>query len=235
MASTTPNLLRKEKLPNPWSDSNFIPKSKLKPLAITTPPSLRYPRGVQAVAFDGHKYPYEHNSKINSNLAPYFEWRGNGHPPADVGNLGDVYIDHARSEYVLWGYTSKSEKWRRWTEEGYKRLPHPYLNNRYLWCGVAKIGWFHADSIKKDIRKRTYPICSDAIKNVLDIMGDESFQAPKRSKRKRDEAELGSSGDTIMVHKRGKATSSTPGRWELEFADVRASLLSLFDVMTHPW
>ncbi|KZP21955.1 hypothetical protein FIBSPDRAFT_860116, partial [Athelia psychrophila] len=113
MSSATLNPRPKEKLPNPWSDSNFYAKSKLKPLAITTPPSLRYPNNVKAAAFNEHKYPFQHNIEINSKLAPYFEWRGNGDPPADIGNLGDIYIDDALPQYALWAYMSRSKKWCR--------------------------------------------------------------------------------------------------------------------------
>jgi hypothetical protein len=59
---------------------------------------------------------------------PFFEFRGSGAPPADLGTPGDVYIDLTPDVHAL--YCRSEEDWARWAgpaEAATEQLCHPHF------------------------------------------------------------------------------------------------------------
>ncbi|KAJ6544338.1 hypothetical protein B0H19DRAFT_1380620 [Mycena capillaripes] len=69
---------------------------------------------------------------------PFFEFRGPGAPPADVGTPGDVYIDLTPNAHAL--YSKSEEDWTRWAGPAAIEMPsHPH----FVDGGRARYLWFH--------------------------------------------------------------------------------------------
>jgi hypothetical protein len=85
------------------------------------------------------------------------DFRGTGVPPADLGSLGDTYIDTKASEL----YARCSDGWRKWPGPKFRRsaiapgqtppLAHPNRPELFLWCSVAKnkVMWLRESKMKK--------------------------------------------------------------------------------------
>jgi hypothetical protein len=100
-------------------------------------------------------YPYhlepssESSTKI---LVPYYEFRGKGPPPTDIGKLGDLYLDLADVKtYALYVLTRTG--WTMWdplpTQSSAvppvsELIAHPQSTklNRYLWCDGCQPSWY---------------------------------------------------------------------------------------------
>ena len=94
-------------------------------------------------------FPYE-AIRDNGLQVHYFEFRGQGAPPDDVGHPGDVWLNlkpgeyalHARlaTEWVLWPGPRKAKK---------QMFAHPLVDGRYLWCTRKHVLWYTCDGIRK--------------------------------------------------------------------------------------
>ncbi|KAJ7124466.1 hypothetical protein C8R44DRAFT_875497 [Mycena epipterygia] len=125
--------------PHPCNE-NPHPKSKLKPETTST---IQYIK-MRVLSIPGN-YPYltpdipglYRNEGIHEYLPiPFFEFRGLGTPPSDVGSPGDVYIDLTPSACAL--YSKAEEDWSRWAgPASTDTLSHPHFvdskNARYVW------------------------------------------------------------------------------------------------------
>jgi hypothetical protein len=105
-------------------------------------------------------YPYhlEPSSEPSTKIkVPYYEFRGKGPPPKDIGKLGDLYLDLADvKSYALYALTSTG--WTMWdplpSQSGTvppvsELLAHPQSAklNRYLWCDGCQPGWYPLTSL----------------------------------------------------------------------------------------
>ncbi|KAI9512736.1 hypothetical protein F5148DRAFT_1161216 [Russula earlei] len=94
-------------------------------------------------------FPYE-VIRDNGLQIHYFEFRGQGPPPADLGFPGDVWLNvrpgelslYARtlSEWVIWPGPRKAKK---------QMFEHPLVPGRYLWCTRKHVLWYTCDGIRK--------------------------------------------------------------------------------------
>ena len=100
-------------------------------------------------------FPYE-VIRDNGLQIHYFEFRGQGPPPADLGFPGDVWLNvragelslYARtlSEWVIWPGPRKAKK---------QMFEHPLVPGRYLWCTRKHVLWYTCDGIRKSASLQT--------------------------------------------------------------------------------
>ncbi|THH17594.1 hypothetical protein EW146_g3261 [Bondarzewia mesenterica] len=94
-------------------------------------------------------FPYE-VIRDNGLQVHYFEFRGQGPPPDDLGHPGDVWLNLKPGEYalsarmltewVLWPGPRKAKK---------QMFAHPLVEGRYLWCTRKHVLWYTCDGIRK--------------------------------------------------------------------------------------
>ncbi|KAJ7165675.1 hypothetical protein C8R43DRAFT_216554 [Mycena crocata] len=125
------------RVPHPCN-ANPHPKSKEKPETTCTVRYIKlradwlsatYPYLTPAVP--GHR-----DDQLHPMVAvPYFEFRGLGAPPGDVGTAGDVYLDTTSGAAAL--YTKSEVDWTRWGGPAAALLGHPHFvdrrHSRYVW------------------------------------------------------------------------------------------------------
>ncbi|KAF7333057.1 hypothetical protein MVEN_02412300 [Mycena venus] len=119
---------------------NPNPRSRLKPETTFTLKYIKmcshtipanYPYALFAIAG-----LYAEKGSVYEYLpVPFFEFRGYGAPPADVGTPGDVYIDLTPGAHAL--YSRSEEDWARWAGPAApEMLGHPhffdYKQSRYV-------------------------------------------------------------------------------------------------------
>ena len=100
-------------------------------------------------------FPYE-VIRDNGLQIHYFEFRGQGVPPADLGYPGDVWLNvrpgelslYARTltEWVIWPGPRKAKK---------LMFEHPLVPGRYLWCTRKHVLWYTCDGIRKSASLQT--------------------------------------------------------------------------------
>ena len=100
-------------------------------------------------------FPYE-VIRDNGLQVHYFEFRGQGPPPADLGHPGDVWLNvrpgelslYARTltEWVIWPGPRKAKK---------QMFEHPLVPGRYLWCTRKHVLWYTCDGIRKSASLQT--------------------------------------------------------------------------------
>ncbi|KAJ7499903.1 hypothetical protein FB451DRAFT_1385564 [Mycena latifolia] len=133
------------RVPHPCRQ-NPQPKSKLKPDTTFT---LRYIK-LRSEAIPAN-YPYltptvpnlYANRGIHEHIPiPFFEFRGPGAPPGDIGGPGDVYIDTAAGAL----YSKSEEDWTKWAGPDTEESPaHPH----FVDSRSARFIWFHpADGVE---------------------------------------------------------------------------------------
>ncbi|KAI0303059.1 hypothetical protein BC826DRAFT_983110 [Russula brevipes] len=86
----------------------------------------------------------------------YFEFRGQGSPPTDLGYPGDVWLNtrpgelslYARTlnDWVIWPGPRKAKK---------QMFEHPLVPGRYLWCTRKHVLWYTCDGIRKSASLQT--------------------------------------------------------------------------------
>ncbi|KAF7333054.1 hypothetical protein MVEN_02412000 [Mycena venus] len=83
---------------------------------------------------------------------PFFEFRGHGAPPVDIGTPGDVYIDLTPSAYAL--YCKCEEDWAKWAGPAAalsEVLAHPHFAD----CREARFVNFHPEEGTEWVCART--------------------------------------------------------------------------------
>jgi hypothetical protein len=88
----------------------------------------------------------------------FFEFRGRGIVPADIGRLGDVYWD-VTFPYII--YFVGIDGWKPWNpqaSEGSQKLArHPVFDDRYLWISDDGFSWLTQKSLSNSlVRVRTH-------------------------------------------------------------------------------
>ncbi|KAJ7775674.1 hypothetical protein DFH07DRAFT_799401 [Mycena maculata] len=165
------------KRPHPCYE-NPDPKSQLKPNTTCT---LKYikmrPDGIPA------NYPYltpkvpglYANKGVHEHLpVPFFEFRGPGAPPPDLGAPGDVYIDLTPAAHVL--YARAEEQWCAWPGPAAALddlLGHPH----FVDCTGARYLWVHPrDGVEwvcvRTVMRRQQALRAAGILTAARLIGD---------------------------------------------------------------
>ncbi|RDB26243.1 hypothetical protein Hypma_006335 [Hypsizygus marmoreus] len=140
--------------PSPWLD-NPEPKSELYP-DLTARLKCFTNRRRKMNKGEG-KWPYRLYPPDPTKIL-FFEFRGYGPPPKDIGNPGDIYVDLTPSPGPnLCIYLHDKEAWVRnyWNlDPNITEFPlhwHPLLNDRFLW-GTEASGfmWFTGDKLRQE-------------------------------------------------------------------------------------
>ena len=121
----------------------------------TSPIPFVYERRHFTVKTLPDSFPYE-VIRDNGLQIHYFEFRGQGPPPADLGFPGDVWLNvrpgelslYARTlnEWVIWPGPRKAKK---------QMFEHPLVPGRYLWCTRKHVLWYTCDGIRKSASLQT--------------------------------------------------------------------------------
>lgn len=145
--------IRDSDLPNPWID-NPAPTSEIYPTIIY---QLKYfVNSLKTMRDPRRIWPYRRNPGDEKKVL-FFDFRGYGPPPHDIGNPGDFYLDHTHkdsSRYLM--YVREEDGWvcSNWSADPkrkeFKLHKHPLLKDRYLW-GTEASGfmWFTGDNARK--------------------------------------------------------------------------------------
>lgn len=100
-------------------------------------------------------FPYE-VIRDNGLQIHYFEFRGQGPPPADLGSPGDVWLNVRAGELSL--YARTLTEWAIWPgpRKAKKQMfEHPLVPGRYLWCTRKHVLWYTCDGIRKSASLQT--------------------------------------------------------------------------------
>lgn len=119
---------------NPWLDG-LSPESAIQPDLCWT--LRRFEDGSRRMRRSGEEWPYR-SDPHNDSYVYFYDFRGVGDPPNDVGYVGDVYMTEDLDVWVCQGTQPDSEerKWiRKWSKDMGPSTPveHPLLQDRYLW------------------------------------------------------------------------------------------------------
>jgi regulator of replication initiation timing len=84
---------------------------------------------------------------------PFFEFRGEGPPPIDIGYIGDLYFDITPNAYAL--YAKGKKGWQQWSvtqapwEVNHSLIRHPDFKDggRFLYCRGPKFSWYSLSSV----------------------------------------------------------------------------------------
>jgi hypothetical protein len=144
--------------------TNPNPKSAIQPDLIVLP------RTFQHRHLSKHKKNYPYDLETSEFTVHFFEFRGYGSPPTDVGTPGDIYIDMTLDDYALYAMVTPSS-WKQW--DGHRRtysfitgkdwfsfigIDHPVLQERMLWVTDRNVVWATLKSIEKDHRSKLWTV-----------------------------------------------------------------------------
>ncbi|KAI0028153.1 hypothetical protein K488DRAFT_90057 [Vararia minispora EC-137] len=128
--------------PNPTSASGIHPAT--------------YPRHFNLKDGAPVSFPFEPHRENGMVQIHYREFRGQGPPPNDIGDAGDVWMDIRPGHYAL--YAHKNDQWEKWTgphKSKKKMFEHPLVPGRYLWCTKKSVLWYTCDGIRKSASLQT--------------------------------------------------------------------------------
>ncbi|KAF8271704.1 hypothetical protein EI94DRAFT_517748 [Lactarius quietus] len=126
--------------PKPTSGSSILFRHERRHFTVKTLPDT---------------FPYE-AIRDNGLQIHYFEFRGQGPPPADLGSPGDVWLNVRAGELSLYARTLK--EWAIWPgpRKAKKQMfEHPLVPGRYLWCTRKHVLWYTCDGIRKSASLQT--------------------------------------------------------------------------------
>ncbi|KAJ7476844.1 hypothetical protein B0H11DRAFT_1302116 [Mycena galericulata] len=177
------------------------PKSALKPDTTFT---LRYiklrPETIPP------NYPYQTplipglfaNKGVHEHVPiPFFEFRGAGAPPLDIGTPGDAYIDTAAPACAL--YTRAEEEWMQWAGPA---APELFTHPHFVDCRTARHIWFHP-------RDGVEWISGVSVKRRRDALRAEGVLTAAHTPEDR-EAGLALAAEIIANYLAGKTTTASP-------------------------
>ncbi|KAJ7116589.1 hypothetical protein C8R44DRAFT_211326 [Mycena epipterygia] len=111
-----------------------VPSSSSYPNLITIP---RMIHGSPKL-LPGKNLPYKN---VDGKVV-YYEFRGRGTPPVDVGRPGDIYWDVTPPYIIYIRDIDGWEPWNRQASAGSQPLAqHPNLDDRYLWISGLDCSW----------------------------------------------------------------------------------------------
>ncbi|KAI0269332.1 hypothetical protein BC834DRAFT_623667 [Gloeopeniophorella convolvens] len=125
-----------------------------KPTSVSPIPFV-YERRHFTVKTLPETFPYE-VIRDNGLQIHYFEFRGQGAPPADIGYPGDVWLNIRPGELSL--YARTQTEWAVWPgpRKAKKQMfEHPLVPGRYLWCTRKHVLWYTCDGIRKSASLQT--------------------------------------------------------------------------------
>jgi hypothetical protein len=182
----------------PWL--NTTPKSRLQPTVAVELKSTQ----VEIALNIPQNYPYKltlDGDKPNRAKIPYYEWRGRGPPPGDVGYPGDVYLDLTPGAYALYAYTLG--KWVKWVGpcvEKEEHIRHPHLMDRFLGYSEKNVNWYSFSTIKGHARKLPSSTADEVIRTIVKFEREENrSKEAKRRRRKDVDLDISDSEDNIQV------------------------------------
>ena len=174
LSMTSRPLLDEPGLANPWR--NDPPKSATRPDITTIRRAFKVKQALTFTsAFGPNTYPYGPAGPTpeDRSLIFFYEYRGIGSPPKDIGFPGDVYISVDPNSYGLWAMSEHKDRegliqWHKWTptrmintstsqspvrDASDKWIEHPHLAGRFLWCSVksAKISWYSESTFMENM------------------------------------------------------------------------------------
>lgn len=133
---------------NPWLDRSRAPKSTIQPTICYT--RRHFEDSSRKMRQSEEEWPYRIDPHNDSHVH-FYDFRGTGDPPNDVGYVGDVYITDDYDVWVCQG-TPLDSQGRKWTCEWRRDMDlrplieHPLLRDRYLWfrSGTGSVGpyWY---------------------------------------------------------------------------------------------
>ncbi|KAJ7165682.1 hypothetical protein C8R43DRAFT_987294 [Mycena crocata] len=144
---------------------NPHPKSELKPDTTFT---LKYikknadkiPASYPYSTLSGDGIFPNNGAVLQYRAVPYFEFRGLGAPPPDIGTPGDVYIDRTPGACAL--FSKSEEDWTMWAGHGaVDMLAHPH----FVECGSARFVWFHPEQGFEWVCARTVMRRQETLRN----------------------------------------------------------------------
>lgn len=138
--------------------TNPNPKSAIQPDLIVLH------RTFQHRHLSKHTKNYPYDLETSEFTVHFFEFRGYGSPPSDVGTPGDIYIDMTSEAYALYAMVTPGS-WKRWVGHcrtysfisGKERfslvgIDHPVLQGRMLWVTDRNVVWATLKTIQRDDR-----------------------------------------------------------------------------------
>jgi hypothetical protein len=193
-------------------------------------------------------YPYqlETPSESSTNITiPFYEFRGKGPPPTDIGNPGDVYIETGADAFAL--YAKMRTGWKTWDPlptwggifpPASEFLAHPDLENlnRFFWCDGYQLGWYALSGVRgKRSRMRqegmyrtmgglaeehnSNAVASEVIRRMLESLDTGKVKAMGRSRKRSSTSQKGI--ETIPMRKKAKiSTPRAPNIKTLSKTDV---------------
>src|ERR1700676_82967 len=112
-------------------------------------------------------YKYPADSKVY-----FFEYHGLGAPSADLGTVGDVYLDVTPGRYrvyvhcTLWEPHDFKENVKSGCGLCWDMVQHPFLPDARLWISQGKLTWFVWTGTEKENMCGSYKICAKYISMV---------------------------------------------------------------------
>ncbi|KAJ7080301.1 hypothetical protein C8R44DRAFT_895407 [Mycena epipterygia] len=140
----------------------------------------------------------------------YYEFRGIGVPPNEIGRPGDIFWD-VTFPYIL--YVRGSQVWEGWNPRastGSQLLAeHPCFLDRYLWFGGNGLSWFIHKSLHPEIDTKQFHMLSDDFQKELAaiLCSSPSFKSLSldiSENRAKHDAEV------ARRHRRGVAVGQAP-------------------------
>jgi hypothetical protein len=178
----------------PWLDPP--PKSQIQPSLI-----------VDLKRFHAHIIPDDYPFQLDPDrptMVPFFEWRGRGAPPEDIGYPGDVYLDLTPDHFALYAYTTT--KWVKWVGPRVQKeqlIAHPHFHDdRFLRCSPTTVGWYAIKTITDNRRIPKTLSASEAIQTIIAHERKETEQNMRKRKHREHEE------DCIQTGPRHKKTHS---------------------------
>ena len=100
-------------------------------------------------------FPYEtqRNTVTDAVQIYHLIFDGQGPPPDDIGDPGDIYFDHLNSDILhfqkLVLYARMDHSWKQWCGRDINNLlQHPYLPKYFLWQDKDHFAWTYAINIE---------------------------------------------------------------------------------------
>ncbi|KAJ7122521.1 hypothetical protein C8R43DRAFT_1032342 [Mycena crocata] len=103
----------------------------------------------------------------------YYEFRGWGTPPADVGLPGDIYLD-VTSPYII--YFVGEGGWEPWNPQASDcsqvLAQHPNYHDKYLWTNAKGLSWIAKRTLRGVKTDQKYTMDQEMDRELSDMLSD---------------------------------------------------------------